>query len=176
MEKNMLLKKICSVYANDLHFATLILPFIHRELKKNATIRTILEKDEQENIEKVLENIGLNSYTKEEIRKIDWKETNINKIRQSFKLLEKDIKNKKRIDIVISGRNLFIHKVNKAIDLWVKNNIELLDNSKTELNIINCFSFEENKEIENIINTHEYILKTSGLQEIVQEEELLKAN
>ena len=176
MKENMLLKKICSVYANDLHFATLIFPFIHRELEKNTTIRTVLEKDEQGNIEKVLENVGLNSDIKEEIRKIDWKETNISKIRENFKLLEEDAKDKKRIDIVISGRNLFIEKVNKAIDLWVKNNMELLDNRNTELNIINCFSFEENKKIENIINTHEYILKTSGLQEIVQVEELLKAN
>lgn len=176
MKENMLLKKICSVYANDLHFATIIFPFIHRELEKNATIRTILEKDEQENIEKILKNIGLNSDTKEEIRKIDWKETNIDKIRENFKLLEKDIKEKKKIDIVISGKNVFIQKVNKAIDLWVKNNIELLEDKSTELNIINCFSFEENKKMENIMNTHEYILKTAGLEEIMDKEELLKAN
>lgn len=176
MKENMLLKKICSVYANDLHFATLIFPFIHRELEKNTTIRTILEKDEQENIEKVLENIGLNSDVKEEIRKIDWKGTNINKIRENFKLLEKDVKDNKKIDIVVSGRNIFIQKVNKAIDLWVKNNIELLENKDTELNIINCFSFEENKNIDNIMNTHEYILKTAGLEEIIDREELLKAN
>ena len=176
MKENMLLKKICSVYANDLHFATLIFPFIHRELEKNTTIRTILEKDEQENIEKVLENIGLNSDLKEEIRKIDWKGTNINKIRENFKLLEKDVKDNKKIDIVVSGRNIFIQKVNKAIDLWVKNNIELLENKDTELNIINCFSFEENKNIDNIMNTHEYILKTAGLEEIIDREELLKAN
>lgn len=176
MKENMLLKKICSVYANDLHFATLIFPFIHRELEKNTTIRTILEKDEQENIEKVLENVGLNSDVKEEIRKIDWKGTNINKIRENFKLLEKDVKDNKKIDIVVSGRNIFIQKVNKAIDLWVKNNIELLENKDTELNIINCFSFEENKNIDNIMNTHEYILKTAGLEEIMDREELLKAN
>lgn len=176
MKENMLLKKICSVYANDLHFATLIFPFIHRELEKNTTIRTILEKDEQENIEKVLENIGLNSDVKEEIRKIDWQGTNINKIRKNFKLLERDVKDNKKIDIVVSGRNIFIQKVNKAIDLWVKNNIELLENKETELNIINCFSFEENKKIDAIMNTHEYILKTARLEEIINEEELLKAN
>ena len=176
MKENMLLKKICSVYANDLHFATLIFPFIHRELEKNTTIRTVLEKDEQGNIEKVLENIGLNSDVKEEIRKIDWQGTNINKIRKNFKLLERDVKDNKKIDIVVSGRNIFIQKVNKAIDLWVKNNIELLENKETELNIINCFSFEENKKIDDIMNTHEYILKTAGLEEIINEEELLKAN
>lgn len=176
MKENMLLKKICSVYANDLHFATLIFPFIHRELEKNATIRTILEKDEQENIEKVLENVGLDSEIKEKTRKIDWKSTNINKIRENFKLLEKDVEDKKKIDIIVSGRNIFIQKVNKAIDLWVKNNIELLEKKNIEFNIINCFSFEENKKIDSIINTHEYILKTSGLEEVVGKEELLKAN
>lgn len=176
MKNKMLLKKICSVYANELHFATLIFPFIHREIEKDATIRTILEENEQENIEKVLENTGLNSEIKEEIRKIDWKGTNINKIRENFKLLESDIKNKKSIDIVISGKNVFIQKVNKVIDLWVKNNIELLEENDAQLNIVNCFSFDENKKIEKIINTHEYILKTTGLEELVGREELLKAN
>jgi len=176
MKENMLLKKICSIYANDLHFATTIFPFINKELEKDTTIRTILEKDEQENIEKILENIGLNSEVKEEIRKIDWKGTNIKKIRNNFKLLEEDIKDKKRIDIIVSGSNIFIGKVNQAIDLWVKNNIESIEESGTKLNIVNCFSFEENKKINNIMDSHEYILKTSGLEEILGKQELLKAN
>ena len=54
MKEKMLLKKICSVYANDLHFATMVFPFIHKEVESNTTIRTILEKDEEENIEKIL--------------------------------------------------------------------------------------------------------------------------
>lgn len=176
MKENMLLKKICSIYANDLHFATVIFPFIHKEIETDTTIRTILEKDEQENIEKILENIGLNSDIKEDIRKIDWKGTNINKIRNNFKLLEEDIKSKRKIDVIVSGRNIFIGKVNQAIDLWVKNNIEDLEKSGVELNIINCFSFEENKSIDSIMDSHEYILKTAGLEEILGKEELLKAN
>ena len=68
MKEKMLLKKICSTYASDLHFATMIFPFINRELEMGATIRTVLEKDEQENIEKILKNIGLNSEIKEEIK------------------------------------------------------------------------------------------------------------
>ena len=176
MKESMLLKKICSIYANDLHFATMIFPFIHKEIEQNTTIRTILEKDEEENIEKILKNIGLNSEIKEEIKKIDWKNTNINKIRKNFKLLEEDIKSKKRIDIIVSGRNIFIEKVNQAIDLWIKNNIENLEKSSVELKIINCFYFEENKNSDNIIDEHDYILRTSGLEEILGKEELLKAN
>ena len=175
MKQNMLLRKVCSIYANDLHFATMIFPFIHKEIERNTIIRTILEKDEQENIEKILENIGLNSEIKEEIRKIEWKCTNINKIRKNFKLLEEDIINKKRIDIIVSGRNIFIEKVNQAIDLWIKNNIEKLEKTNIELKIINCFYFEENKNSDNIIDQHDYILRTSGLEEILGRE-LLKAN
>ena len=175
MKEKMLLKKICSVYANDLHFATMIFPFIHKEVESNTTIRTILENNEEENIEKILKNIGLNSEVKEEIKKIDWKNTNISKIRKNFKLLEEDIRNKKRIDIIVSGGNIFIQKVNKAIDLWIKNNIESLDKSGIELKIINCFYFEENKNSDNIIDEHDYILRTSGLEEILGRE-LLKAN
>lgn len=175
MKESMLLKKICSIYANDLHFATMIFPFIHKEIEENTTIRTILEKNEEENIDKILKNVGLNSEIKEEIKKIDWRNTNINKIRKNFKLLEEDIINKKRIDIIVSGRNIFIEKVNQAIDLWIKNNIEKLEKTNIELKIINCFYFEENKNSDNIIDQHDYILRTSGLEEILGRE-LLKAN
>lgn len=176
MKEKMLLKKICSIHANDMHFATMIFPFIHREIQEDTIIKTILEKDEQENIEKVLENIGLNSEVKKVIKKIDWKGTNINKIRNNFKLLEKDIKSKKKIDIIVSGKNIFIEKINQAIDLWVKNNIENLYEAKVELKVVNCYSFEENKNMEGIMDSHEYILKTAGLEEILGKEELLKAN
>lgn len=175
MKDKILLKKICSIYASDLHFATMIFPFINKELEIGATIRTILEKDEQENIEKILKNIGLNSQLKKEIRNIDWKHTNINKIRKSFNLLEEDIENNKKMDLIICGRNIFIDKVNQAIDLWVKNNIDKLEIAGAQINVINCFSFEENKNSENISNSYEYILRTTGIEEILKEE-LLKAN
>lgn len=175
MKEKMLLKKICSIYASDLHFATMIFPFINKELEIGATIRTILEKDEQENIEKILENIGLNSEVKKEIKNIDWKHTNINKIRKNFNLLEEDLENKKKIDLIICGRNIFIDKVNQAIDLWVKNNIEKLENAGAQISVINCFSFEENKSLENISTSYEYILRTTGIEEVLKEE-LLKAN
>ena len=101
MKDNMLLRKICSIHANELHFATVIFPFIRKELQQGATIKTILENDVQENIEKILENIGLNSDMKEKVRNIDWKGTNINKIRKNFKILEEEIGSAKRINIII---------------------------------------------------------------------------
>ena len=79
MREKILLRKTCSVYANDLHFATVIFPFIAKEVKEGTTIKTIFEKNEKENIEKVMKNVGIELKTKDAIKKIDWNITNINK-------------------------------------------------------------------------------------------------
>lgn len=176
MREKILLRKTCSVYANDLHFATVIFPFIAKEIEEGATIKTIFEKNEKENIEKVIKNVGLNSDIKEHIRKIDWNITNINKIKNIFKILEIEIKEKGKIDLIVLGRNAFMQKVNKLIDLWIKNNIEKLEKEKISINVVNCFAFSENKKIENILDNHDYLLKTEGIEEIIREEEFLKAN
>ena len=176
MKERLLLRKTCSIHANDLHFATVVFPYVSKEIESGATIKTILERNEKENIEKITKKIGLNSQTKEKIKKIDWKETNITKIRNIFKTLEEEIKNNQKFDIIILGSNIFIQKVNKAIDLWIKNNMNEIGEKQIEFNIINCFSFEENGQINKILNSHDYILKTSGIEELAMEEELLKAN
>ena len=173
MKERLLLRKTCSIHASDLHFATVIFPYISKEIENGSIVKTIFERNEKQNIEKIIQNVGLNSETKEKLKEIDWMESDIIKIRGIFKLLEKEIMYNKKINIIVLGRNIFIQKVNKAIDLWVKNNIEKI---KSEINVINCFSFEEAKEIGTILNSHDYILKTSGIEELLGEEELQKAN
>lgn len=176
MKEKVLFKKICSIYADNLHFVTIIFPFIHKELKKDIQIRTFLETDEQENVEKILNHIGISDIEKEKVRKIDWKGTNIKKIKKIFKLMEQDILSKRKMDIIVQGKNLFVEKINKAMDLWMKNHLELLEKNQTEINIINCFSLGENQTKNSPIYTYDYILKTSGIEEIIRDEELLKAN
>lgn len=175
MKEKILLRKTCSIHANDLHFATVVFPYVVKQIEEDATVKTILERNEKENIETVIKNVGLNSEVKEKIKKIDWQESDIIKIREIFKMLKEEIKLNKKINIIVLGTNIFIQKVNKAIDLWVKNNMEAVTQNEVELNIINCFSFEENKKIDSILSSHDYILKTSGMEELT-EEELLKAN
>lgn len=176
MKEKILLRKTCSVYANDLHFATVIFPFVTKEIEEGATIKTIFEKNEKENIEKIIKNVGLNSDIKEQVRKIDWNITNINKIKNIFKMLEFEIKQKDKVDLIVLGRNSFMQKVNKLIDLWIKNNIEKLEKRKITINVVNCFAFAENKKFDNILDNHDYLLKTEGIEEIIREEEFLKAN
>jgi len=176
MKERLLLRKTCSIYANDFHFATVLFPYVSKEIDSGTTVKTILERNEKENMEKVIANVGLNSEIKEKIKNIDWQESDITKIRKTFKLLEEEIKTKNKIDLIILGSNIFIQKVNKALDLWVKNNMEELEKAGVEINVINCFSFEENEKINKILNSHDYILKTSGVESLIEEQELLKAN
>lgn len=177
MKEKMCITKTCSFYASDLHFTTIIFPFIHRELKRSTVIHTFFERNEQKNIEKIIKNIGFKEEEKEQIRKIDWKNSNIKKIREIFKKLEEEIMRNHKIDMIICGKNIFIEKVNKAIDLWTRNHKDILEKTHAEINVINCFSLEENYSVEDIIDSHEYILKTKGVEEIIKaESQLLKAN
>lgn len=175
MNNKLLLRKTCGIYASDTHFATMIFPFVIRQIKEKNKIVTIFEKDETEKIEKILENIGLETKIKQKIKNIDWSETNIKKIRKNFKIIENNIKKKSNTNILILGNRAFIKKINEIIDLWFKNNIEKIEVAKIKINIINCFSFYENKEIYSILNSHDYVLKTYGLEKIIVEE-FLKAN
>lgn len=176
MKQRLFLRKTCSIYANDLHFATIIFPYVSKQIESGATIRTVLEKNEKENIEKIINNVGLNSEIKQKIKEIDWEESDITKIRKIFTLLEEDIKINKNIDIIVLGNNIFIQKVNRAIDLWIKNKMDIIDKENVNINVINCFSFEAENKINKILDSHDYILKTAGIEEIIAEEELLKAN
>lgn len=176
MSKKILLRKTCNVYASDLHLATMIFPFIDKEIEKGAIIKPILEKDISNSIQKIIGNVGLDLETKNKIETIDWNQTNIEKIKQTLKQIEDILDENKQIHIIVSGSNLFIEKVNKLIDLWAKMNLEKIEKNQSGINIINCYSFEENEHIDSIIQKHDYILKTNGIESIYEEENLKKAN
>lgn len=176
MSKKILLRKTFSVYASDLHLATMIFPFIDREIEEGAIIKPILEKSISNNIERIIDNVGLDTGIKKKIKTLDWSQTNIEKIKQTLNNIEKILNKSTKIHIIVSGSNLFIDKVNKVIDLWAKMNLDEIEKSNTIINVINCYSFEENDSINNIIEKHEYILKTTGIEEIYPKEKLKKAN
>lgn len=176
MNNKILLRKTCSVYASDLHLATMIFPFVNKEIEKGAIIKPILEKDISNSIETIIKNIGIEAEMKNKIEKVDWAQTNIEKIKQILKEIEKTLFKNNQIHIIISGTNIFIEKVNKVIDLWAKVNLEEIEKSHSIINVINCYSFEENEHIDNILENHQYMLKTTGIEEIYSKQKLKKAN
>ena len=44
------------------------------------------------------------------------------------------------------------------------------------INVINCYSFEENQTEDNIKRKHEFVLKTKGIEEIYIDDNLKMAN
>ena len=176
MSSTILLKKTCSIYASDLHLATMIFPYVKNQLREGAMVKTILENNIGSSIETVISHISLNPETEEKMKQIDWAKTNILKIRNTLQEIEMALQEKDNVNIIVSGSNLFIDKVNQVIDLWIKANLETIEEDKKMVHVINCYHFEQNQPIEDIMEKHEYILKTTGIEEIIEEEYLKKAN
>ena len=57
MKEKLLLRKTCSIHVSDIHFATVIFPYISKEIENGATVNTILERDVKQNIEKVIKTV-----------------------------------------------------------------------------------------------------------------------
>ena len=53
------IEKLCSFYVSDWHLVTMLLPYIHQELEKEANIVTILENGFEENIKIILSKLRL---------------------------------------------------------------------------------------------------------------------
>ncbi len=174
MKQKVFLRKTCSIYASDLHLATMIFPFISKELEKGSIVIPILEKDISNSMKMILNNVGTKSEIKEEIKEIDWTQTNIEKIENILENIEGQIKEIKQIHLIIAGTNLFIEKINKLLDLWIKARFSKLEENELNINIVNCYDFDKNNMINDIMKKHEYILKTSGIEKIYEEEEKLK--
>lgn len=176
MSHKILLKKTCSIYASDLHLATIMFPYINKELREQAMVKTILENSIESSMEKVISHTTIHPETEEKIKQIDWKKTTIEKIKQTLNEIEKELKEKDKIDIIVSGSNFFIDKVNQLVDVWIKANLEEIQHDNKILNVVNCYHLKQNNEIEDIMHNHEYILRTAGIQEIFEKENLKKAN
>ena len=169
------LRKTYSVYASEIHLSTMIFPFVKEEIEKGAIIKPILEKNISTSISKIINNVGINSKLKEKIDEIDWEQTNIEKIKKVLKEIEEKL-NSKNVHIIILGSNLFIEKVNELVDIWTKVNLSKIELSNNSLNIINCYRFEENDELECIEKKHQYLLNTLGIHEIYNKKKKKKAN
>lgn len=151
------LKKLCSFYVSDIHFGTMILPYISKKLEEKNGIYTVFEKDMCKNIEKITSNLNLNKEIKEEIHHIDWnKKTQKNDIKSYINGL------KSGNDIVlVMGNKKYIDRANKQIEKQIKKE------KLKKITIINCYDVEVfNKNIEEILKSHNGILNTLGERKI----------
>ncbi len=157
--ENQNIEKLCSFYVSDWHLATMLLPYINRQVDENAKVITILEHDIQENIKTLVQKLNLKN--EKEILEIRWTNINSKKYDDIQSLLKKEIKKSKENIILINGHRDYIKKNNANVEKWVKKS------DFKKIKIINFFEVTEfNNNIMEILDAHDRILNTSGEREI----------
>lgn len=157
METKENFKKLCSFYVSDIHFGTMILPYISKKLEEKNSIYTVFEKDMYKNIEKIISSLNLKKEIKEEIKNIDWNK----KIeRKQIKNYINNIKENDEV-VLVMGNKKYIDKANKKLEKQIKKE-EL-----KKVTIINCYNIDVfNENMSEILKSHNGMLNTSGERKI----------
>jgi hypothetical protein len=135
------IKRICGFYINNCHLATMMLPYIHKELEKNNKIITIFQNGIKNNVQELLSKMNLNQELYNKILEINWNRTNTIKYSEIKNKLD-NIKAEEvdNISILINGDIAFINKVNENIEKALKNM-----NIKSKISVINYYEVTRNK-------------------------------
>lgn len=163
MEKKYL--KICSFYVSDWHLTAMLLPYVEEAEEKNEHLNTILENNISYNMKEILTRVKMSDRKKEEIIKVGWENKDLIKYGDIKKYMERITKDEEKITLIIEGEKSKIECINKNIDKWIKKSEKRL--KKKEIKIINCYEVGQfNKDLNEILDSHDKILNTSGIHEI----------
>ncbi len=154
------ISKVCGFYVNDWHLTTMLLPYVNKTVNENEKVLTILEVGIKDKVEELLSKMNLKPETQNKILEINWsgnKTCNYSKIKEQIKQLANDVQ---AINIITTGTQDYINKANI--------NIQKLLNEITgkKVTIIDCYDATLYKEIDNILDEHEFVLNASGIKKI----------
>ena len=114
------IQKVCSFYVSNMHFATMILPFVNKKMKEDANIITFFESNYTTNIELVLSKLTVKEEDKKQLLEINWKCTNVLKYLNVEKVLKsKFIRNGNNL-IIVNGKEEYINIVNGCIERYLQ--------------------------------------------------------
>lgn len=171
MEKSNSIKKVCGFYVSSIHLVTMLLPYLNKQIEEQIEVIPFLEFDLRKNVETILSKIVLNEENKEQILDINWRNTKIQKFTNIENIIKQKLKNKKEAIILVSGSKKYIKTVNEMIDRCFNK----YRNNKKYITVINCFEVEEfDDDIREILDEHEYIINTSGINRIKDVFEIYK--
>lgn len=152
-------KRVCGFYVSNIHFVTMILPYLSKQIGNKTKIDTFFEYDLNKNIEVVLEKINLNELEKQEIKKINWKNTKKMDIEKNIEL---NLKNKSELIILVNGTEKYMEEINKKLDEY----IDKYKLNNKDITIINCYEVSEYNNVKEIINKHKYLINTLGIKKV----------
>lgn len=152
-------EKICNFYANDVHLGVTIVPFVAKKIEENNKICTLLNSDLNKEINNVLSRINIDKKLKKEILNINWDKTELDK-NKIKKYLENEIKSNTNVYIIINGTEKEVEEKNKYIEEIIK------QNDNRNINIVNCFEYNDINVSEGFLMNYNKILNSSGCRYI----------
>ena len=130
-------QKLCSFYVSNMHFATMILPFVNKQIEEKTFVVTFLANNFTTNIELVLSRLTIPEERKKKILNINWRDTNATKYLNIEKILKaKLMKNYNNI-IIVNGNEEYINIINECIERYIEKNNKKFE--KTNLKIMNFY-------------------------------------
>ena len=155
MKENKREEKLCLFFASDYHFEMISLPYINENLKKNKDVVIMTENDLGNSVNKVISSINLNEEEKNRLNKIDWKNDDLNKLKE-VKNADKD---GKELLIFVKGRENYINNMNKNIENWTSlKNVEIVD----------CYDINEvQNNAGEIAKKYNNVLFSSGVEKMI---------
>lgn len=165
IENSSNVQKVCSFYVSNMHFATMILPFVNKQMEEKTNIITFFENSYTTNIELVLSRLTINEERKKELLEINWKRTIVVKYLNVEKVLKSSFaKNGKNL-VIVNGKEEYINIVNGCIERYLQKNHKKIENSNAKImNFFEVGCFNDN--IKEILDSHQEIFNTAGEHKI----------
>lgn len=158
-------EKACGFYVSNMHFCTMILPYINKMSKEKMNFYTFFQFNLEENIKKILQGIIGNEEEKEKILKLNW--NNFENIKYSS--VEKQLKNLKvkQNIILVCGEEKYIDSINELVEKYIKKNNKKFENKN--IKVINFYEVSNfNANVKEILDKHDKIINTSGEHDITE--------
>lgn len=162
MYDNKNVKKVCSFCVSNLHLITMLLPYLDKKIKEEEKFITISQKNLTEEVKLVLSRLTLNNEAKKELVNINWDSEDMSEYKVMEKNLNKICNNIIKLNIIVNGSKEYIENINKNLSKFLENN-----KISNIIKIINCYDITKlDKDIKDILKTHDIILNTSGEKKI----------
>lgn len=116
--------KKCCFYASDFHLEMTIVPYINRKIEENKNIVIVTENKLEDTVKILISRMNIKN--KNLISKLDWNNSDV------MQIIGKD-----NLVIIINGSKKFIQNKNRQINQM---------SDKSDIELIDCYFFEEVKE------------------------------
>lgn len=155
--QNHIVEKMCGFYADKTHLATMLFPYLNKKLQEGEKVETLFNDGMEENANKLVKNLNINSELEKEFKDIKWNKTKKSEIEKEMNGI---INKHTKITILVNGTEDKIEKTNQVLNLWIDNNMEKLEGKKIKL--INFYEITDYNSLGEILEKYSKVVNTSG--------------